>query len=514
MEGQRLPGAVNPNHFPGKLWLLVNSPRCGSVRWDARGEGLLIDRQLFERELLGAGPAGDRAAVAADFFKTKNFPSFIRQLNLSAGALLHFQSPHFRRDRPDLLVRLKRLTSANKAKLAAGLEVPTRPHQRSRRLLGTALHRDPLLLSSTLGEAARPVSWGLMTVGQVHQLSGPDNFFPYSVRAASGQNPGAFLTEPFQQTPVASRTWQGSFGLLPGHRPSPAFPGQGAPFPILHKCSTEVTYTLQTVFSLLPLQRRAPTGAASLPQGSSCASPGQCSRAPDPTGMAKVLHLLLKKLLTSDTGNVFFQCLSPCETPHMDCREDKMMEELSLEAMLQILDKRLSPPNTEIVTLEPVESEISQPLLVNSGNSDSPSAVEGRQLAPLTPAAADTSFLMEAAQALTSAEGYDGELLFVPYDIASVERAAAAPAMAPEPVATQEAPEEWRKQLDHCPAQPPEMFVLEGLFSAEQVRAKGRVLPHAHGSGAGQEMVACKTHLEQQQRAPKSKQHRLVLEFF
>uniref|UniRef100_A0A672UII0 Uncharacterized protein n=1 Tax=Strigops habroptila TaxID=2489341 RepID=A0A672UII0_STRHB len=328
MEGQRLPGAVNPNHFPGKLWLLVNSPRCGSVRWDARG--------------------------------------------------------------------------------------------------------------------------------------------------------------------------------------------QGAPFPILHKCSTEVTYTLQTVFSLLPLQRRAPTGAASLPQGSSCASPGQCSRAPDPTGMAKVLHLLLKKLLTSDTGNVFFQCLSPCE--------DKMMEELSLEAMLQILDKRLSPPNTEIVTLEPVESEISQPLLVNSGNSDSPSAVEGRQLAPLTPAAADTSFLMEAAQALTSAEGYDGELLFVPYDIASVERAAAAPAMAPEPVATQEAPEEWRKQLDHCPAQPPEMFVLEGLFMEQKHHLAGwlfsffffpyRVLPHAHGSGAGQEMVACKTHLEQQQRAPKSKQHRLVLEFF
>ncbi|KAM4646748.1 heat shock factor protein 5-like [Amazona ochrocephala] len=105
MEGQRLPGALNPSHFPAKLWQLVNSPRFGSVRWDARGEGLLIDQRLFERELL---------------------------------PLLHFHSPHFRRDRPDLLVRLKRLTSANKAKLAAGLQVPSRPPQRSRRLLGSA----------------------------------------------------------------------------------------------------------------------------------------------------------------------------------------------------------------------------------------------------------------------------------------------------------------------------------------------------------------------------------------
>ncbi|XP_030366136.1 heat shock factor protein 5-like [Strigops habroptila] len=285
----------------------------GGAEGLARGEGLLIDQQLFERELLGAWSAGDGAAVAAAFFKTRNFPSFIRQLNLygfrklgpgpaggaaghgalqglaggddgsSAGPLLHFRSPHFRRDRPELLVRLKRLTSANKAKLAASLEVPSRPPQRSWQLLG---------------EAARP---GLVTVGQVHQPAHPDSFFPYSNRAASCQNPTAFPTKTFQQTPVPSRTWQGSFGLLPGHGASPAFPGQGAPFPILHKCSTEVTYTLQTVFSLLPLQRGAPTGAASLPQHGSCVSPGQCSRAPNPTRMAKVLHLLLKKLLKSDT---------------------------------------------------------------------------------------------------------------------------------------------------------------------------------------------------------------------
>uniref|UniRef100_A0A8B9FRL5 HSF-type DNA-binding domain-containing protein n=1 Tax=Amazona collaria TaxID=241587 RepID=A0A8B9FRL5_9PSIT len=125
MEGQRLPGALNPSHFPAKLWHLVNSPRFGSVGWDARGEGLLIDQRLFERELLGAAPTG-------------NFASFTRQLNLygfrklgpgplqglaggdgggSGGPLLHFHSPHFRRDRPDLLVHLQRLTRATKAKL-------------------------------------------------------------------------------------------------------------------------------------------------------------------------------------------------------------------------------------------------------------------------------------------------------------------------------------------------------------------------------------------------------------
>uniref|UniRef100_A0A8B9FUX3 Uncharacterized protein n=1 Tax=Amazona collaria TaxID=241587 RepID=A0A8B9FUX3_9PSIT len=394
-------------------------------------------------------------------------------------------SPHFR---PDLLVHLKRLTSANKAKLAASLPGPSCPPQRSQRRLGTALHGDPPLPPSTLGEAARP---GLVTVGQVHQPGGPESLFRYSEKAALCQKPGAFVTEPFQQTAVASRTWQGSFGLLPGHGASPSFPGPRAPFPVLRKRSTEVTYTLQIVFSLLPLQRGAPTGATSLPQGSSCASPGQCSQGPDPTGMAKVVHLLLKQLLTSDAGNVFPQCLSPCSPPAQppsaaECLpcggssgEEKVMEEFSSEAILEILDKMLSPSRAEIVPLEPVESEMSapqpvtsQPLVVNSGNSDTPSATEESQLAPLTPAAADTPFLMEAAQALTAAEGCDGELLFAPYDTACIERAAAAE-MALEPVAPQEAPREGREQLAHCPAQGPEMFVLEAVFSEEQVRAKG-----------------------------------------
>ncbi|XP_074746784.1 heat shock factor protein 5 [Strix uralensis] len=178
MEEPQLPADINPNNFPAKLWRLVNSPRVQSICWDARGEGLIIDQPLFEREVLGMGPGGDGASGAAGLFKTKSFASLTRQFNLygfrklgetssaagggsdggggSPGPLHRFYSPHFLRDHPDLLVRVKRLTKANKAKLAAGLEVKSRPPTASQRLPGTAMDWDPLLPPSALGEANGP----------------------------------------------------------------------------------------------------------------------------------------------------------------------------------------------------------------------------------------------------------------------------------------------------------------------------------------------------------------------
>ncbi|XP_048147077.1 heat shock factor protein 5-like [Corvus hawaiiensis] len=145
-----LPAGLDASTFPAKLWRLANSPRVRSVRWDTQGRGLLIDRALFEQELLsppGADGAGrERGAAVPDSFKATHFGSVVRQLNLygfqkvlgcfgaavpgDAGPIVHFQNPNFRRDRPDLLLRIKRLTRANRQRLAAGLEV--RGRQRSR----------------------------------------------------------------------------------------------------------------------------------------------------------------------------------------------------------------------------------------------------------------------------------------------------------------------------------------------------------------------------------------------
>ncbi|RMB94929.1 hypothetical protein DUI87_28590 [Hirundo rustica rustica] len=52
-----LPAGLGASTFPAKLWSLANDPRVLSVRWDSEARGLLVDRSLFERELLRPGGA-------------------------------------------------------------------------------------------------------------------------------------------------------------------------------------------------------------------------------------------------------------------------------------------------------------------------------------------------------------------------------------------------------------------------------------------------------------------------
>ncbi|XP_063245315.1 heat shock factor protein 5-like [Prinia subflava] len=172
-----LPAGLNASTFPAKLWRLVNNPCVRSVRWDSQARGLLIDRSLFERELLspanahGGGSKG--VGAAPDSFQATHFGSFVRQLNLygfqkvpgwvgaavpgDAGGWLHFRNPNFRRDRPDLLLRIKRLTRANRLRLAAGLEVRSRQPSRFQQL-----HTDRPLPAFPAGQLPRAAALGTL----------------------------------------------------------------------------------------------------------------------------------------------------------------------------------------------------------------------------------------------------------------------------------------------------------------------------------------------------------------
>ncbi|RMB88789.1 hypothetical protein DUI87_34879 [Hirundo rustica rustica] len=144
-----LPAGLGAGTFPAKLWSLVNDPRVLSVRWDSEARGLLVDRSLFERELLRPGGAQGPAPNA---FRATQFRSFVRQLYRygfrkvpgragaaapgDAGAWLHYTNPWFRRDRPDLLLRIRRRSAANTQRRAAGPEGRRRPPCGSQQLPG------------------------------------------------------------------------------------------------------------------------------------------------------------------------------------------------------------------------------------------------------------------------------------------------------------------------------------------------------------------------------------------
>ncbi|NP_001082945.1 heat shock factor protein 5 isoform X2 [Danio rerio] len=156
---------INYHNFPAKLWRLTNNPQNSSVFWSPTGESLIVDQQQFEVDLLTPIKLDNKP------FKTSNFTSFIRQLNLYGFKKIfdgsprdkhrnrhHFYNPNFRRGQPELLVHLKRLTLSKKTKTKIGEKESCRPLSRgqqktqrnpaeenrgSAQLSGGAAHQQP-----------------------------------------------------------------------------------------------------------------------------------------------------------------------------------------------------------------------------------------------------------------------------------------------------------------------------------------------------------------------------------
>lgn len=132
-SGRTVPPS-NPNHFPAKLWRLANNPLKRSIFWDSKGEAVVINQQLFEREVLSPHPC---SVENMDAFKTTNFSRFMRQLNLygfrmvtpvngddlpdancSTWTYYHFFNPNFKQN-PGVVATLRRNTAESQQSLSA-----------------------------------------------------------------------------------------------------------------------------------------------------------------------------------------------------------------------------------------------------------------------------------------------------------------------------------------------------------------------------------------------------------
>ncbi|XP_055513986.1 heat shock factor protein 5 [Leucoraja erinacea] len=407
MEEFLLSTPINPNNFPAKLWRIVNSPRYRSIRWDPRGEGLIVDQQLFESELLtpiknvnnGANLEPDTDLL----FKTTNFTSFIRQLNLYGfrkmgqgsgehpvpgelgagdGLLHHFHNPSFKQDHPELLINMKRLTSANKAKLAAGLQVNTRPPNRFQRYLTNSMDS----IGQNKGDRHGPV-----TVGQLQRTFRRDNLSPYpfissthnqsplhtvSIKNLSGSNPGGL-----DRTPIPPRTWHSSIGLVAGQidtTSSSPFSDKAIPFSVIQRFPTEVTYTLQPNPNNVHVQQGSQEiGSAGQKYTSYLTSPSQYHQAFYPTAVLQCCppnsHLdPMTGCPNTNTSsypnynyyqNAAMQSSYPVDVLHNNAAawhctatDESKKSEVNLETVFQIVDELRASPKIQLVKMDTTEN--------------------------------------------------------------------------------------------------------------------------------------------------------------
>ncbi|XP_015789389.1 heat stress transcription factor A-6b-like [Tetranychus urticae] len=118
--------------FPDKLWSVVCDDSEDSCLWTATGESILINKGKFTQKFL---------SNSSRLFRTSNFKSFVRQLNLYGFRKVNkmrrrdyeiwweYRNENFIRDRPDLLKLIRRKASVDDMD---DITEPNRPVRRRR----------------------------------------------------------------------------------------------------------------------------------------------------------------------------------------------------------------------------------------------------------------------------------------------------------------------------------------------------------------------------------------------
>ncbi|XP_049728849.1 heat shock transcription factor, X-linked member 3-like [Elephas maximus indicus] len=131
--------------FPRKLWMIVENDAFKSVRWSDSGNTVIIEKDLFQREVL-------RRRGAERIFEMDSLKAFNRQLNLHGfikirpskalgkTKVMVYRNCNFKRDQPLLLQNIKRRRqaegSAQPAK-APTLPAPAAPPPKRKKLAAT-----------------------------------------------------------------------------------------------------------------------------------------------------------------------------------------------------------------------------------------------------------------------------------------------------------------------------------------------------------------------------------------
>nr|XP_044997077.1 heat shock transcription factor, Y-linked-like [Jaculus jaculus] len=128
--------------FPKKLWKIVESNKFKSVCWDEEGTSIVINVELFKKEVLERKPP-------FRIFETNSMNSLVRQLNLygfskvqqncqrsaslddfmaeekeGSAKFKFYRNPNFIRGHPHLLLRMKRRVGVKNASRATASLVP------------------------------------------------------------------------------------------------------------------------------------------------------------------------------------------------------------------------------------------------------------------------------------------------------------------------------------------------------------------------------------------------------